>query len=51
MLNSYDHRYPLPETQYLHVHAAIENILHASGRAERIENLIHDLRGTGGLAL
>ncbi|KAJ5455131.1 hypothetical protein N7475_010252 [Penicillium sp. IBT 31633x] len=50
-LTSHDHRFDLPEAKYLQLHAAIGNILHATGRAERIEKLIRDLRATGGSVL
>lgn len=50
-LTNYDHDHHLPEPLYLKLHAAIGNILHASGRAERIENLLRDLRETDGLVL
>ena len=36
---------------YLAVHAAIGNILHASGRAEVIGKLLYDLGNAGGLGL
>ncbi|KAJ5790583.1 uncharacterized protein N7518_007594, partial [Penicillium psychrosexuale] len=42
-LTSHDGRFPLPEVQYLQLHAAVGNILHASGRAESIEKLIRHL--------
>jgi hypothetical protein len=50
-LTSHDHRFHLPEAKYLQLHAAIGNILHASGRAESIEKLIRDLEETGGSVL
>lgn len=50
-LVSQDNPYPLPEARYLHLHAAIGNILHASGRAEGIQKLIQDLGETGGSVL
>lgn len=50
-LTSHDHRFDLPEARYLQLHAAIGNILHASGRAERIEKLIRDLGETDGSVL
>jgi hypothetical protein len=46
-----DNRYPLPNPIYLAVHAAIGNILHASGRAEVIDKLVRDLGDAGGLGL
>ncbi|OQE96248.1 hypothetical protein PENNAL_c0001G06524 [Penicillium nalgiovense] len=48
---THGHDYDLPEPRYLQLHAAIGNILYASSRAERIEKLMRDLGGTGGLAL
>lgn len=50
-LTSYDPNCHLPEPRYLQLHAAIGNILHASGRAEKIEELIRDLGETGSLTL
>ncbi|CAG8909411.1 unnamed protein product [Penicillium egyptiacum] len=50
-LTSHDHRLHLPEAKYLQLHAAIGNILHASGRGESIEKLIRDLGETGGSVL
>lgn len=50
-LRSYDCRYPLPDPNLLALHAAIGNILHATGSAERIEKILRDLeRASGGLA-
>jgi hypothetical protein len=50
-LRSYDGRYPLPDPNLLALHAAIGNILHATGSAERIEKILRDLEGaSGGLA-
>ena len=51
MLTSHDHHYDLPEPQYVQLHAAIGKILHASGRAEKIEKLIRDLGGISGSVL
>ena len=50
-LTSHDPNCHLPEPLYLQLHAAIGNILHASGRVDKIEKLIGDLRETGGLGL
>jgi hypothetical protein len=50
-LTSHDPRFHLPGAKHLQLHAAIGNILHASGRAESIGKLIRDLRETGGSAL
>lgn len=47
-LTSHDRRYPLPAAKYLELHAAIGNILHASGRGELIEKLMRDLGDNGG---
>jgi hypothetical protein len=46
-----DNRYPVPNPTYLAVHAAIGNILHASGRGEAIEKLVRDLGDAGGSGL
>ncbi|KAL5333617.1 hypothetical protein BJX70DRAFT_380426 [Aspergillus crustosus] len=51
ILTSHDPLFPLPRAKNLQLHAAIGNILHASGRAESIEKLIRDLGETGGSAL
>jgi hypothetical protein len=48
---SHDGRYPAPSKRLLDVHAAIGNILHATGRAEVIAKMINELRGSGGQAL
>jgi hypothetical protein len=50
-LTSHDPLFHLPGAKHLQLHAAIGNILHASGRAESIEKLIRDLGETGGSAL
>ncbi|KAJ5871705.1 uncharacterized protein N7529_004058 [Penicillium soppii] len=50
-LTSHDPLFHLPRAEHLQLHAAIGNILHASGRAESIEKLIRDLGETGGSAL
>lgn len=50
-LTNHGPRFPLPDAKYLQLHAAIGNILHASGRAENIENLLRDLGETGGSVL
>jgi len=50
-LRSHDGRYPLPDPSLLALHAAIGNILHATGSAERIEKILRDFEGaSGGLA-
>lgn len=46
-ITSHDDRYRLPNPIILAVHAAIGNILHASGRADMIEKLIYDLGDAG----
>ncbi|CAI7635089.1 unnamed protein product [Penicillium viridicatum] len=50
-LTSHDPNCHLPEPLYLQLHTAIGNILHASGRVDKIEKLIGDLRETGGFGL
>ncbi|KXG48990.1 uncharacterized protein PGRI_028600 [Penicillium griseofulvum] len=50
-LTSHDPRFSLPRAKHLQLHAAIGNILHASGRGEKIEKLIRDLEEVGGSAL
>lgn len=45
ILKSHDPHFPLPTAEHLQLHAAIGNILHASGRVEIIEKLIRDLEG------
>ncbi|KAB8230779.1 HNH endonuclease signature motif containing protein [Aspergillus alliaceus] len=47
---SHDTRYAVPNPHLLAVHAAIGNILSASGRGEQIEKLVRDL-GSGGFEL
>jgi hypothetical protein len=42
---SYDANFPLPNPLFLAVHAAIGNILHATGRGEEIDKLLDDLEG------
>lgn len=42
-MTSHDGRFPLPEVQYLQLHAAVGNILHVSGRAESIKKLLRHL--------
>jgi hypothetical protein len=50
-LRSYDGRYPLPDPNLLALHAAIGNILHATGSAERIDKILRDFESaSGGLA-
>ncbi|KIN08016.1 hypothetical protein OIDMADRAFT_111057 [Oidiodendron maius Zn] len=50
-LRSHDGRYLLPDPSLLALHAAIGNILHATGSAERIDKILRDLEGaSGGLA-
>jgi hypothetical protein len=50
-LHSYDSRFPLPHRNLLAMHAAIGNILHATGAGERIEKILQDLEGASdGLA-
>lgn len=49
-ITSHDQRYPLPNPSLIAIHAAIGNILHASGRGEKIESFMRDL-GAGGLGL
>ncbi|KAJ5804242.1 uncharacterized protein N7518_000545 [Penicillium psychrosexuale] len=46
-ITSRDHHYRLPSPIILAVHAAIGNILHASGRADIFEKLMYDFRDTG----
>ncbi|KAI2788012.1 hypothetical protein POX_f08395 [Penicillium oxalicum] len=48
---SHDPRYPAPNTNLLAVHAAIGNILHATGYGELIAKTIKHLGGSGGYAL
>ncbi|KAB8230452.1 HNH endonuclease signature motif containing protein [Aspergillus alliaceus] len=48
---SHDGRFPLPDPSLLAIHAAIGNILHLTGRGEKIELIRRDLgRMSGGLA-
>lgn len=47
---SHDGRYSLPHPTLLAVHSAIGNILHFSGRLEKIEELKRDIQEIGGLA-
>jgi hypothetical protein len=50
-LRSHDGRCPLPDPSLLALHAAIGNILHATGSAERIERILRDFESaSGGLA-
>lgn len=48
---SHDARYPAPNTFLLAVHAAVGNILHATGRGELISKTMQHLGGNGGHAL
>ncbi|KXG45690.1 uncharacterized protein PGRI_034570 [Penicillium griseofulvum] len=48
---SHDPRYPAPNKSLLAVHAAVGNILHATGRGELIAKTIQHLGGNGGHAL
>ncbi|KIN05116.1 hypothetical protein OIDMADRAFT_50940 [Oidiodendron maius Zn] len=43
--------YPVPNSMYLAVHAAIGILLHASGRVEEIEKLLRELGDAGGPGL
>lgn len=43
ILKSHDPDFPLPAVKHLQLHAAIGNILHASGRAKIFEKLTRDL--------
>jgi hypothetical protein len=46
---NHDPQHDLPNRELVAVHAAIGNILHASGRAEVIEKLVKDLGERGGM--
>jgi hypothetical protein len=46
---NHDPQHDLPNRELVAVHAAIGNILHASGRAEVIEKLVKDLGECGGM--
>ncbi|KAJ5142847.1 uncharacterized protein N7515_001634 [Penicillium bovifimosum] len=48
---SHDPQYPAPHSSLLAVHAAIGNILHATGRGELIEKTMQHLRDNGGHVL
>ena len=48
---SHDTNFPLPNPLFLAVHAAIGNILHATGRGEEIDQLLNDLEGAGSSGL
>ncbi|BCS23967.1 HNH endonuclease signature motif containing protein [Aspergillus puulaauensis] len=47
---NHDERYSLPDPIILQIHSAIGNILHLTGRGEKIELLKRDLRDADGLA-
>lgn len=47
-ITSNDGRFPLPEPHLIAVHAAIGNILHLSGRGEKIQHLKRDLEDMSG---
>jgi hypothetical protein len=48
---SYNASFPLPNPLFLAVHAAIGNVLNATGRGEEIDQLLHNLgAGSSGLA-
>jgi hypothetical protein len=51
ILASHDHRYPVPNKFLLAVHAAIGNILHATGRGELIAKTMKHPGDSGGHAL
>jgi hypothetical protein len=48
---SHDANFPLPNPSFLAVHAAVGNILHATGRGEEIDQLLKDLEGAGSSGL
>ncbi|KAI9925089.1 hypothetical protein ASPWEDRAFT_72238 [Aspergillus wentii DTO 134E9] len=49
-LKSHDGRWPLPDPSLLAVHAAIANILNATGRGEEIDRILRDYGESGGLS-
>jgi hypothetical protein len=51
VLTSHDPQYPVPNKFLLGLHAAIGNILHATGHSELIEKTLKHLGGSGGRAL
>jgi hypothetical protein len=51
VLTSHDPQYPVPNKSLLAVHAAVGNILHATGHGELIEKTLEHLGGGGGHGL
>lgn len=51
VLTSHDPQYPVPNKLLLAVHAAVGNILHATGHGELIEKTLKHLEGSGGHGL
>lgn len=49
-MTAHDGRFPLPSPILLQVHCAVANILHATGRGEKIDRVLCDYDATGGLA-
>ncbi|KAF7121679.1 hypothetical protein CNMCM5793_009151 [Aspergillus hiratsukae] len=45
-----DLRYPLPSPKLLQLHCAVANILHATGRGEKLGRILRDYGATGALA-